>query len=36
MTDLAERINTAKKQVESLKQQLAQAQEAKLGGYKGR
>jgi len=35
MTDLAERINAAKKQVESLKQQLAQAQEAKLGGYKG-
>jgi len=35
MSDLPERITAAKKQVENLKLQVTQAQEAKLRGYKG-
>lgn len=35
MSDIAERIAAAKKQVESLKSQVAKAREAKMDGYEG-
>lgn len=35
MSDIAERIAAAKKQVESLKSQVSKAREAKMDGYEG-